>query len=1073
MPRRRRPSPGASTRVAPKVGAAVVNYNWTHAAASQPAAQHASDGPPHDDDGPRRDAAQTSPATWRSPSNEKGTVTVRPFSARSPPLCGSALRGDVRASSSHGLLSPPPHAPRLSRGRGLRDEKWVRKLKLALADNPADEEGFDGPESAREKPCSLEDVKALMREGGEKGGGYKVHLNSPRSVITCLLSAIDPNTLIPRKVMPSRDIYPYSEYETRKQERVERRRRAVNDMRMQTLLERREALTAEDVARYRLELTGVYAADAEEADDVSVEEHGDDTEGVSGAMSAEAAAVRAAERAAAKDAAAEAKRAAEAEEAAKATLAAMAEAEKVVEEGLAELAELVAQTVKDEGDDEDGYPPPPLRVPTLGLGGKRAKKEKHSKRPSSARAARLSKLTESELLPPRPHSARASPPLAAAHLAAAEANKRKAHPRHAAAAAGLLLKKDALGTSGRVKKKKASKAAPGSAWMKPPVPTFKVRRMPPVPSFPTGADVSGWPYLESGTGGRPKGKIPRAAKEARIQKQPSKTAKAASAAEPGPFTASEDTLEKLRILERLVEERAAEAAVREAQSLKVTARERELRRAERERVDAARLRREEDLSRASARREARVSRQFDAEEARLATAEGARLAVQLETRERFAVVDVGDPSPHGFGGRATSAVLTSPERWPWRNGARPGSSLGTRGSSFLGDGRQAAADHKAEQRARLDVIERRERAAFEEAASKLKALRIAKARDEREAAVLAAQEKKAAINEARAAEFARRREALSQRREEEADANRRQMALKLRTVQQRREAIEEAQAAALRRRAERQDEARAQAALARARAEADDAERRAEIARRRREKFELAEAKVEARLLGETLERGAKLEAAEDLHALRMRELSRREALRAEQVKAKIAREEETAAAAREKRALSARRQKMRVEKRAFGVWDDVDPGGFGKMGADNKAPSMAGPSGSGVHGAWSYEIDIHGHPNRVRASLARDIMREAAAKNQGLEEMRDEMRAKLEEERARAAEANLNAAAVAAERTLNGGRAVDTSQAAGRRTYPAGPPTTEFGLEPAGDHEKGSVPVTTPGGGVARFVTG
>ena len=62
------------------------------------------------------------------------------------------------------------------------------------------------------------------------------------------------------------------------------------------------------------------------------------------------------------------------------------------------------------------------------------------------------------------------------------------------------------------------------------------------------------------------------------------------------------------------------------------------------------------------------------------------------------------------------------------------------GPSFK-DERQALAEHKAAQRARLEAIEREERAAYEDAANELNELRISKARDERAAAVLAAQER--------------------------------------------------------------------------------------------------------------------------------------------------------------------------------------------------------------------------------------------------------------------------------------------------------------------------------------------
>jgi hypothetical protein len=119
-------------------------------------------------------------------------------------------------------------------------------------------------------------------------------------------------------------------------------------------------------------------------------------------------------------------------------------------EGIAELAKIVAATVND--DDEDGIYEDddgiyedeefeeleedelvaPLRVPSLEDGKQVTRKVSLKKvnRPKSARAARLSTLTEGELLPPRPNSARAASEAAAA-IAAAVASKR----RSAAAAA--------------------------------------------------------------------------------------------------------------------------------------------------------------------------------------------------------------------------------------------------------------------------------------------------------------------------------------------------------------------------------------------------------------------------------------------------------------------------------------------------------------------------------------------------------------------------------------------------------------------------------------------------------------
>ena len=104
--------------------------------------------------------------------------------------------------------------------------------------------------------------------------------------------------------------------------------------------------------------------------------------------------------------------------------------------------------------DEDGLVPP-LRVPTPeeDKPRKKANGRKKVNRPKSARAARLSKLTESELLPPRPHSARAvSEAVMKAEAAAAAAAAKRRH----ATAAVSLLKRDATKT--RKNHQKASRS---------------------------------------------------------------------------------------------------------------------------------------------------------------------------------------------------------------------------------------------------------------------------------------------------------------------------------------------------------------------------------------------------------------------------------------------------------------------------------------------------------------------------------------------------------------------------------------------------------------------------------------
>ena len=42
--------------------------------------------------------------------------------------------------------------------------------------------------AAREPPCSLDDVKRVVTDEGDKSASYKVAINSPRSVVMCLLT---------------------------------------------------------------------------------------------------------------------------------------------------------------------------------------------------------------------------------------------------------------------------------------------------------------------------------------------------------------------------------------------------------------------------------------------------------------------------------------------------------------------------------------------------------------------------------------------------------------------------------------------------------------------------------------------------------------------------------------------------------------------------------------------------------------------------------------------------------------------------------------------------------------------
>jgi len=125
---------------------------------------------------------------------------------------------------------------------------------------------------------------------------------------------------------------------------------------------------------------------------------------------------------------------------------------------------------------------PHLQTPSLQV--------KKVNRPRSPRAARLSRLTASELLPPRPTSARAALTHAAAATAAVGLLARDAG-RGRGCISARQYHGHGHGDGGRGRDVPPA----GTAWMKPPVPTFRVRKTPPVRCPLPGADVS--PYLQT------------------------------------------------------------------------------------------------------------------------------------------------------------------------------------------------------------------------------------------------------------------------------------------------------------------------------------------------------------------------------------------------------------------------------------------------------------------------------------------------------------------------------------------------------------------------------------------------
>jgi len=124
-------------------------------------------------------------------------------------------------------------------------ETWKDELKLALRDELSAEEG------------SLEDLSRSPARDAE----FRVALTSPRSVISCLLAGVDPNTLVPREIPPSAKPFPEGDAENRANARSESRRRQLNRLHLRRLLDARSALTNEQVARFRRELQAAAEAD--------------------------------------------------------------------------------------------------------------------------------------------------------------------------------------------------------------------------------------------------------------------------------------------------------------------------------------------------------------------------------------------------------------------------------------------------------------------------------------------------------------------------------------------------------------------------------------------------------------------------------------------------------------------------------------------------------------------------------------------------------------------------------------------------------------------------------------------
>jgi hypothetical protein len=214
MPGRRQPASPSRDRVAQEVGAAKVNYNWTQHTQHLMAVQ--------DLERKDVDVKKMSSPSGGNGKFTKGTVTVRPFSAYAPAAV-SGMPAEGASSPVGSPRAPPPPRPRLSRVPGLRDEKWVRKLKLKLKLNPAadappaeDDDNDDNAEDAasvsrirvgfkgaagaalagvrmdkasgRERPCSLDDVKRIMTDEPDKSASFRMAINSPRSVVMCLLT---------------------------------------------------------------------------------------------------------------------------------------------------------------------------------------------------------------------------------------------------------------------------------------------------------------------------------------------------------------------------------------------------------------------------------------------------------------------------------------------------------------------------------------------------------------------------------------------------------------------------------------------------------------------------------------------------------------------------------------------------------------------------------------------------------------------------------------------------------------------------------------------------------------------
>ena len=147
-----------------------------------------------------------------------------------------------------------------------REEKWAKRLRLRLEKLNGDPDDAD---DATTPKISLEDVAREAIDGEPIPRSRRVKITSPRSAIACLVTGTNPDDLVPRVPTPSTGTYPESAYDDQALLRAEKRKRHANATRLTALLDKRDAMTREDVVRYLAELAdarrAAEAAEAEEA----------------------------------------------------------------------------------------------------------------------------------------------------------------------------------------------------------------------------------------------------------------------------------------------------------------------------------------------------------------------------------------------------------------------------------------------------------------------------------------------------------------------------------------------------------------------------------------------------------------------------------------------------------------------------------------------------------------------------------------------------------------------------------------------------------------------------------------